>query len=338
MNILQDVSLQAYNTLAAPARARYFVAVSTDAELREAIQFSEDKALARLILGGGSNIVLSSDYNGIVIHLCMKGIESSEVSPDSIQVSVAAGENWDELVQYCLAQHWYGLENLSAIPGNVGAAPIQNIGAYGVEISSVLHSVFGFDIDAQEYRQLSRNDCELDYRDSIFKRALRDRFVITRVDLQLSREPAPVLSYPALLEAMGDGEPTPERIAETVRRVRAQKLPSPLEVPNAGSFFKNPLVSEQVYHSLKAAYPNVPGWPMTTGYKVAAGWLLEQAGWRGYVGEGNLAGLGTYSHQALVMINPGRRLGSSILQLADQITASVQAKFGITLEIEPRVY
>ncbi|MFT5605337.1 MAG: UDP-N-acetylmuramate dehydrogenase [Paracoccaceae bacterium] len=338
MNVQQSISLQAYNTLAVPAVARYFVEVHSDAQLREAITFSEDKALARLILGGGSNIVLSSDFDGLVIHLCMQGIESLEVSPGLVQVSVAAGENWDELVRHSLAQGWYGLENLSAIPGNVGAAPIQNIGAYGVEVSSVLDSVLGLDTDAMEYRKLTRTDCELAYRDSIFKRAWRDRFVITRVNLQLSREPAPVLSYPALVEAIGDREPTPEQVAETVRRVRGQKLPSPSVMPNAGSFFKNPLVSEQAYRALKAAHPDIPAWSMAAGYKLAAGWLLEQAGWRGFSGEGELAGVGTYHNQSLVLINPGSRQGSSILQLADQIKASVFARFGVSLEIEPRVY
>ena len=338
MNIQQHVSLQAYNTLAVPAQARYFVAVHSESELLEAIHFSEEKSLPRLILGGGSNIVLSSDFDGLVIHLGMKGIASESSGSGWVTVNVSAGENWDELVQYSLDRGWYGLENLSAIPGNVGAAPIQNIGAYGVEVSTVLSSVRGLDIATMQYRHLSKRECELAYRDSIFKQGLKDRFVITGVELQLSAEAAPVLSYPALREALGDEEPTPQRVADTVRRVRAQKLPMPSTVPNAGSFFKNPVVTRQTFEALQRAHPDMPAWETDAGHKLAAGWLLEQAGWRGFDGEGDLAGLGTFQHQALVMINPGRRLGSAILQLAERIQASVQDRFGVALEIEPRVY
>lgn len=338
MNLQHNVPLQDYNTLAVPALARYFVAVHSESELQEAVRFSQEKALARLVLGGGSNIVLASDFDGLVIYLCMKGITLASSGAERIKVGVAAGENWDALVQYSLSQGWYGLENLSAIPGNVGAAPIQNIGAYGVEISSVLGSVYGLDVDTLQYRQIERSECELAYRDSIFKQSLKDRFVITHIDLQLSAVSAPVLTYPALVEALGEKEPTPQRIAETVRQVRGQKLPNPAELPNAGSFFKNPLVSETIFRELKARYPDMPAWATASGYKLAAGWLLEQAGWRGFEGEGELSGLGTYSQQALVMINPGRCLGNAILKLADQIKHSVQTRFGIALEIEPRVY
>ena len=337
MNLQENVSLQACNTLAVPAYARYFVAVHSEQELAEAVRFSVEKRLARLILGGGSNIVLSSNFDGLVIHLRMTGVEVESLQ-DRFNVTVSAGENWDELVQYSLTQGWYGLENLSAIPGNVGAAPIQNIGAYGVELSSVLVGVYGLDIDAMQFRRLERAECELAYRDSIFKQGLKDRFVISRVELALSGLPAPVLTYPALLEALGDVEPTPQRVADTVRAVRAQKLPSPSTVPNAGSFFKNPLVCEAVFRNLKTQYPEMPAWETDAGFKLAAGWLLERAGWRGFQGRGALAGLGTYQHQALVMINPGHCSGNLILRLADDIQHSVKATFGIALEIEPRVY
>lgn len=338
MNFEQNTSLQPFNTLAVPASARYFVAVRDEGELQDAIRFSNVRTLPRLILGGGSNIVLSDNFDGLVIYLCMKGIEAEAVPAGGMHVCVAAGENWDDLVRHTLAQGWYGLENLSAIPGNVGAAPIQNIGAYGVEISSVLHSVYGLDIDSMQFRQLSNSDCELSYRDSIFKQSLKDRFVITRVDLNLSTMPAPVLSYPALAQALGEREASPERVAEVVRQVRAEKLPTPSRVPNAGSFFKNPVVSEQTFSDLKADYPDMPGWATATGVKLAAGWLLEQAGWRGFEGDNGLAGLGMYQHQALVLINPGRCRGAQVLALAEKIKASVQARFGVQLEIEPRVY
>ena len=332
-----DVSLQALNTLAVPARARYLTPANSIEDLREALAFARERALPSLILGGGSNIVLSGDFDGVVIPLQLRGITCLTEQEDWVELSVAAGENWDDFVRYSLAQGWFGLENLSAIPGNVGAAPIQNIGAYGVELSSVLTSVVGLDLETGAERRLSREDCELAYRDSIFKGALRDRFVITEVGLKLSKVANTNLSYPALAAEV-DASASPQEVSAAVRAVRARKLPSPAELPNAGSFFKNPIVSSEQADTLREIHPTLPMWPHNGQYKLAAGWLVEQAGWRGRSGEGEQAGVGIFREQALVLINPGRCPGRRILQFASEIQASVHARFGVNLDIEPRVY
>ncbi len=332
-----DVSLQALNTLAVPARARYLIPASSITDLREALAFTRERALPLLILGGGSNIVLSGDFDGVVIALQLRGITCVAEHEDWVELSVAAGENWDDFVRYSLAQGWFGLENLSAIPGSVGAAPIQNIGAYGVELSSVLTSVVGLDLETGTERQLSREDCELAYRDSIFKGALRDRFVITQVGLRLSKIAKADLSYPALAAEV-DASASPQEVSAAVRAVRARKLPSPAELPNAGSFFKNPIVPGEQADTLRERHPTLPMWPHNGKFKLAAGWLVEQAGWRGCSGEGELAGVSIFSEQALVLTNPGRRPGRQILQFAAEIQASVHARFGVNLDIEPRVY
>lgn len=332
------VSLTSFNTLAVPAVARYFVAVTSVEELREAIRFSGAENLPRLIVGGGSNIVLSGDFPGLVIHLQLAGIELLEEGDEHVTIRVAAGENWDALVQYSLAQNWYGLENLSAIPGSVGAAPIQNIGAYGVELSDVLTAVSGLEVDTLVERTLSKAECALSYRDSVFKGPLKDRFIITSVELRLSKVPRPNLSYPALAEALGSAVASPLAVAEAVRRVRASKLPSPSTLPNVGSFFKNPIVSKACYKELRERHPDLPAWDVAEGVKLAAGWLVEQAGWKGYRGQGDLDGLGVHSEQALVVINPGGKPGAAVLSLANKIQESVRERFGVVLALEPRVY
>ncbi|MBB3046308.1 UDP-N-acetylmuramate dehydrogenase [Litorivivens lipolytica] len=328
-----NVSLQMRNTLAVPANARHFITATTLSELRDGLAFARQHELPQLILGGGSNIVLSRDYDGVVIALNLRGVRVLSDDGETVLVSVAAGENWDAFVRYSLEQGWYGLENLSAIPGSVGAAPIQNIGAYGVELSSVLHAVVGVDLANDSERRLSAAECELSYRDSIFKQGLRDRFVITEVELALHRQSAVNLSYPALaVEVSADA--SPQEVAAAVRKVRGRKLPSPADLPNAGSFFKNPIISRAQADELQQSHPEMPLWPHGDACKLAAGWLVEQAGWRGV--EHN--GVGMYREQALVLINPGRCSGERILGFAADIQSSVQDRFGVTLEIEPRVY
>ena len=202
----------------------------------------------------------------------------------------------------------------------------------------MLESVEGYDIDSASLRSLTHSECQLGYRDSIFKNALKDRFVITSVVLRLSTVSRPECSYPALAAELGDAEPSPLAIADAVRRVRGRKLPSPAKLPNAGSFFKNPIVDQACFEHLRQDYPTIPAWPVAEGVKLAAGWLLEQAGWKGYNGEGQLSGLGMYHEQALVLINPGRVGGAQILTLAQRVADSVRERFGVQLDIEPRVY
>jgi UDP-N-acetylmuramate dehydrogenase len=249
-------------------------------------------------------------------------------------VTFAAGENWHQMVQYCLQQCWYGLENLSLIPGNMGAAPIQNIGAYGVELCDLFVSLQAIDIDTGKTLELDREQCEFGYRDSIFKQAYKDRYLITHVCLRLSKQPNTHIQYPALAQALGDRTPTPELVGETVCRIRQQKLPDPAQLPNAGSFFKNPIVAESALERLHNHGDSVPHYLQPDGrYKIAAAWLIDQCGFRGQ----SRGAVGVHEHQALVLINCGGT-GTELMALAAEIQNAVAVKFGIELEIEPRLY
>lgn len=335
MKLLQDVDLRNFNTLGIPARAAYFTDVATVDELKEALAFASAKNQTPVILGGGSNTVFTTDVDVLLIRIAIRGIACSVRGDDRI-VEVAAGENWDELVRYCLTQGWYGLENLISIPGSVGAAPIQNIGAYGVELSRVLESVTGWDCQQGVVRSLSAEDCELAYRDSVFKHALRDRFIITSVSLRLSVIPQLELSYPALRAELKDVDlATPKQVAETVAAIRAQKLPDYRSEPNAGSFFKNPIVSAEQAAELLRKHPALAHWPMPDGrVKLAAAWLVDQSAWKGR----RSGGVGIHQNQAIVLVNYEGCSGDEILQFAQQIQADVLASYGVNLEIEPRVY
>ncbi|MEX1667762.1 UDP-N-acetylmuramate dehydrogenase [Zhongshania guokunii] len=335
MDIKRHVDLQPYNTLGVRAKADYFVEVSSLEELCEAIQFSSSRRLRRVFIGGGSNLVLRGDVQGLVIHVALLGI-SCEALGDERFITVAAGENWDALVKYSLAQGWYGLENLISIPGSAGAAPIQNIGAYGVELANVLVSVTGWDVALNSLRNVSLSDCHLSYRDSVFKGALRDTFIITAITLRLQTSPALELSYPALREALpANCSPTPEIVAETVARIRAEKLPDFRLEPNVGSFFKNPIITANQAKALLAEYSELPHWSMPEGrVKLAAAWLVDQAGWKGR----RLGAVGIHPRQAIVLVNYEAASGGEVLALASAIQADVSARFGIGLEIEPRIY
>ncbi|WP_373080419.1 UDP-N-acetylmuramate dehydrogenase [Zhongshania sp.] len=339
MDIQRHVDLRPYNTLGISVCADYFIEVASLDALKEAIEFSSRRRLRRVFIGGGSNLVLRGDIQGLVIHMAMRGI-SCESSGEERLVTAAAGENWDELVKYSLAQGWYGLENLISIPGQAGAAPIQNIGAYGVELASVLDSVTGWDVSLNGLRTLSATDCQLGYRDSIFKGALRDVFIITSITLRLSATPSPNINYPALREALPksnnpEQKLSAELVAETVARVRAEKLPDFRREPNVGSFFKNPIISKTLAHELVAKYPALPHWPMPGGrFKVAAAWLVDQAGWKGK----RRGAVGIHPRQAIVLVNYDGAAGADVLAFASAIQADVLARFNVELEIEPRVY
>lgn len=336
--IAEQIDLQPLNTLALPARARYFSAVTHVAELAETVAWAQRRALPLLVLGGGSNVVLAGDWPGLALRIALPG---RSVDAEG-RVEVAAGENWHELVQWTLAQGWYGLENLTLIPGSAGAAPIQNIGAYGVELADRLEAVRGWSIDDGRELELPAAECRLAYRDSIFKQALRGRFIVTGIRLRLSRRFEPVLSYPALREALGDAEPTAELVERTVRQIRQSRLPDPAVLPNAGSFFKNPVLSAKRFAELAAAYPALPRFPAPDGVKVPAAWLVEQSGWKGR----RLGAMGVHDRQALVLIHyrdgDGRDSdghgGAELLALAAAIQADVVARFGVALDLEPAVY
>lgn len=333
-----DVSLQNYNTLAVPARARHFVSLNDSNELPAALSFARERDLPLLVLGGGSNIVLREDFPGLVLHLNWCGRELVHSDEEFYWLKVAAGENWHQLVLYCLEQSYWGLENLALIPGSVGAAPIQNIGAYGVELKDVFAELEAWEIQSGKSVTFDTQACEFDYRDSIFKNSLRDRYIITSVTFKLRRQPQVVLSYPALKAALPDRpveDIGPRELAEAVCRLRQEKLPDPTRTPNAGSFFKNPIIELNQFERLQQDYPKLVSFPVDDQrVKLAAAWLIDQAGWKGAT-QGPVA---VHSQQALVLTNPGRAMGSEVLALAEKIQHSVAKKFGVQLEPEPRIY
>ncbi|MGL6161642.1 UDP-N-acetylmuramate dehydrogenase [Microbulbifer sp.] len=336
--IQTDIDLQPLNTLAIAARAAHFARVESLEQLREALAFARGRKLPILPLGGGSNIVLTGDYPGLVIHMELRGL-SLEETPEGTRLSAAAGENWHRLVMHTVERGLGGLENLALIPGKIGAAPIQNIGAYGVELRDSFVDLQAVHIATGKLCEFSAADCEFGYRDSVFKGRARDRYIITRVRLELPSDWRPRIDYPALGEyfarrEQGAGTLTPEKVARAVIAVRNSKLPSPDEIPNAGSFFKNPLVDADLYHSLKKAHPDLVAFAAGERWKLAAAWLIDRAGWRGRQRDA----VGVHDRQALVLVNPGRGPGAEVTALAAEIAADVRAKFGVELEPEPRYY
>jgi len=334
ITIQQNISLKAFNTLALPAHAAFYCEVFEAEQIPETIEFSLANKLPWMLLGEGSNIILASDFAGLVIHIKLRGITAS-VEKDSVWVDVAAGENWHALVEHTLAQGWFGLENLALIPGTVGASPIQNIGAYGIEVAQRIESVTGWSLEQQCFQILSNQQCQFGYRDSIFKRELKDKFIITQVRLQLSLIPEPVLYYPPLTEQFAHIQnPDPVLIAAAVEKVRREKLPDPAIAPNVGSFFKNPVITESQYQQLKTEYPDMPGYCHDTQVKIPAAWLIDRAGWKGFREQD----VGVHAKQALVLVNYGGASGDDILELANRIRNDISKRYGIELEIEPRVY
>ncbi|MEW5250238.1 UDP-N-acetylmuramate dehydrogenase [Microbulbifer discodermiae] len=333
-----DVDLQPLNTLAIAAKADFFARVTSLEQLLEVLEFSRHRQLPVLPLGGGSNIVLTGDFPGLVIHLQLQGVSMVDTGEDTL-VTAAAGENWHQLVMRTVEQGIGGLENLALIPGCIGAAPIQNIGAYGVELRDIFWDLTAVHIASGEQQKFSANDCQFEYRSSVFKGRALDQFVITRVRMRLPRRWVPRIDYPALQHYFNEhqldaAEQRPDQIARAVIAIRSSKLPDPAEIPNAGSFFKNPLVSESCYFALKQRYPELVAFPAGERWKLAAGWLIERAGWRGK----RLNNVGVHQRQALVLINPGRGPGAEVTRLAAEIATDIYQKFGVELEPEPRYY
>jgi UDP-N-acetylmuramate dehydrogenase len=342
LNIIPNLDLQPLNTMAIPAVARYGVKVHSLDELSAALSWRrekqiEDKAdMPLLVVGGGSNIILRGDFPGLLVQMDLQGKEEVKETDEHIWLKVGAGENWHSLVEYCLGFHYWGLENLALIPGSVGAAPIQNIGAYGVELKDVFAELTAVDIQSGVEVVFEREACEFGYRDSVFKQRLKDRYIITSVTLKLSKTPTQYIEYPALASALSDEENiTPEVIYEAVCRVRRSKLPDPAVIPNTGSFFKNPIVDSATHQRLHKVYADMPAYAVDQqSVKLAAGWLIDRAGWRGREVEGVVV----HKDQALVLTNPKRLTGQAVLEAAEQIASDIKAKFGVQLEMEPRVY
>lgn len=348
MQILENCALKKFNTFGIDASAKYFAAFKSVKELDELLEFAKPQTEGHkpqtLILGGGSNILFTQNFNGLVLKNELKGIELVKEDEEFMYVKAAAGENWHQFVLHCIDNNRAGVENLSLIPGNVGASPMQNIGAYGVEIKDVFHSLEAFHIADKTTVHFNLTDCEFGYRESVFKRKYKNQFVITAVTYKLKKQPVFNISYGAIeqeLEKMGVRDLSIKAISAAVINIRSSKLPDPAEIGNAGSFFKNPEIEHSKFEMLKAAYPQIIGYTLPNGnVKLAAGWLIEQCGpagsdtsWKGYR-EGDA---GCHAKQALVLVNYGHADGDAIYRLSVQIVNSVQDKFGITLEREVNI-
>jgi UDP-N-acetylmuramate dehydrogenase len=338
MQIRENISLQPYNSFGIYAMAKYLATFKTVAELEEILGNPKFKIQnPKFILGGGSNILLTQDFDGLVLKNEIGGIEVVNEDAEHIYVKAGAGENWHNLVMYCVENGFAGMENLSLIPGNVGASPMQNIGAYGVEVKDIFHEAEAYHLKDKHTRKFTVNDCEFGYRESVFKHKYKGEFVIISVTYRLHKKHVFNTSYGAIqqeLEKMGVTELSIKAISRAVINIRSSKMPDPRVIGNAGSFFKNPQVDKKLFEQLQSQHPNIPHFPFDSMHvKVPAGWLIEQCGWKGY----RKGDAGCYSKQALVLVNYGNASGSEIYNLSEEILQSVKNKFGIELEREVNI-
>lgn len=335
--IQQNIPLRQYNTLGIDAIAKLFATFISGEELKELIENNPISGKAPLILGGGSNMLFKDHVNGLVLKNEIPGLTIVKEDADHVYVKAGAGKNWHSFVQYCLRQNWAGVENLSLIPGCVGASPMQNIGAYGVEIKEVFEELEAFHVHDREVHTFNARDCEFGYRESVFKGKFRNQYVILNVTYRLNKTPKFNTSYGAIeqeLARMGVQELTIQAVSQAVINIRSSKLPDPAKIGNAGSFFKNPSVAADVYAQLKTEYPHIVGYPNADGtVKLAAGWLIEQSGWKGF----RRGDAGVHEKQALVLVNYGRATGQEIYDLSEDVMKSVHTKFGVELEREVNV-
>jgi len=339
MNIQQNASLKKFNSFGIDVYAKYFSAFSGVDELKELITYHKSlpERHSLCILGGGSNILFIKNVDGLVLRNEVRGIELIREDENYVYVRAGAGENWHWFVQYCLRRNWAGVENLSLIPGSVGAGPIQNIGAYGMELKSVFYELEALNIREQKVYAFSLNDCGFGYRESVFKEKYKNRFIICSVTFRLYKKPRFNTSYGAIeeeLERMGVKELSIQAISQAVINIRTSKLPDPGKIGNAGSFFKNPSVSRPVFDELKTRYPAIIHYENQDGtIKLGAGWLIEQCGWKGF----RRGDAGCSEKQALVLLNYGQATGKEILDLSEEIIQSVKTKFGAPLEREVNI-
>jgi UDP-N-acetylmuramate dehydrogenase len=339
--IAENFSLKQYNTFGINASARYFSTFNSIEQLEELLAFKKpvtnNAAGMPLILGGGSNILLTKNVDGLVLKNEIKGIEKISENGEDVFIKAGAGENWHQLVTYCINNNFAGMENLSLIPGNVGASPMQNIGAYGVELKDVFYELEAFHLNEKKPVKFKLDDCQFGYRESVFKRKLKNQFVITSVTYRLSKAPHFNTSYGAIeqeLQAMGIQTLSIQAVSQAVINIRRSKLPDPAVIGNAGSFFKNPEIDQERFEVLKKSFPNVIGYALNNGkVKLAAGWLIEQCGWKGY----RKGDAGCHAKQALVLVNYGNATGEEIFKLSKEIIESVQQKFGVVLEREVNI-
>ena len=336
LNVEADVSLQPFNTFGVATRARYLAHAHDDAEVGEALQAAKRLQLPLFVIGGGSNLLLTGDVEALVLRMASSGLRIVSSQGDAVLVEAEAGEPWHPFVQWTLEQGLQGLENLSLIPGTVGAAPMQNVGAYGVEIKDVFAGLTALDRHTGELREFTLDECQFAYRDSRFKREA-GRWLILRVRFALARAGALRLDYGPLrqrLAEQGVSDPTASDVGRAICSIRSEKLPDPAVLGNAGSFFKNPLVSADLAAQLRVEHADLVAYPQADGQvKLAAGWLIEKAGWKGFR-DGDA---GVHRQQALVLVNYGGATGAQLLALARRIQADIQARFGVSLEIEPNI-
>jgi len=332
--MLENIDLKTLTTFGVSAIANKFETFSNEEEARELTKFNQDELL---ILGGGSNLLLTKDFNGLVLKNEIKGISTIEKNDNSVLLKVGAGEIWHEFVMYTIDKGYYGIENMSLIPGSVGASPMQNIGAYGVEIKDVFEKLEALEIQTGEIHTFSKEACAFGYRESIFKRTLKGKYIITQVYFRLSLQATLSTHYGAIeneLLKQGITHPTSKDVSNAVITIRKSKLPDPKELGNAGSFFKNPVVSKVIFDKIKEKYAEAPSYPIDEhNVKVPAGWLIETAGWKGRkIGE-----CGVHSKQALVLVNYGNATGNEIFELSQAIIENIENQFGITLEREVNI-
>lgn len=336
LQIEENVSLKNFNTFGIEASARYFVEINGEEELAELFMDPQWQQTERLVIGGGSNLLLVKDFEGLVIRMNIRGI-AHRINHEDVLVEAGAGENWNGLVNYCVDHGFAGMENLTLIPGSVGASPIQNIGAYGIELKDVFESCRAFEIRTGEMQTFGKEDCHFGYRESVFKSALKGQYIITSVKFKLSATPKLNLSYGAIeqeLNNRGITQPTIKDVSQVVAAIRVSKLPDPSTIGNSGSFFKNPVISVEQFQVIYENYPAISHYPAGEGrVKLAAGWLIEQCGWKGKV----VGHTGTWKNQALVLVNHGGATGQEIYDLSSQIIDSVYHKFGVALEREVNI-
>jgi UDP-N-acetylmuramate dehydrogenase len=337
MTQLHDICLKPFTTFGVRAKGKSLVTVNSRAVLHDLHGSSELTSQRILILGEGSNILFVKSFDGLILLNQIKGIDIVEESENEVLIQAGGGESWSSFVDFAVSNNWGGIENLSLIPGTVGAAPVQNIGAYGVELKDVFVSLTAFDLQSGEIKEFNHSACEFGYRNSIFKTKFPGRYFILNVILKLNKKIVPNLEYGPLKLAFNGRNPstvTLPEISEEIKKIRRSKLPDPKLLGNAGSFFKNPVISNVQASDLKQKYPEIPLFVLNNiETKVAAGWLIEQCGWKGK----RIGDAGVHEKQALVLVNYGEASGNDILQLAEMIVKSVKTTFGIELEKEVRV-
>lgn len=338
MKLFQNYPLQDVTTFHAKVFAKYYTVFSSVEFLKQILSSPEVKSMPFIILGGGSNVLFTGNFDGVIIRNAIEGIEEVMQEGDNIYIKASSGEKWHDVVMYCVTRNYGGIENLSLIPGTAGAGPIQNIGAYGVELKDVLHEVETINIHTLEIRKFSNADCKFGYRDSIFKEEEKGNYIILSVTLKLNKNPKVNVSYGTLskeLESMGITEPSVRDVSNAVIKIRSSKLPDPDKLGNAGSFFKNPVIPNSQFEAIKESHPNIVSFPAADGYtKLAAGWLIEQCGWKGK----RIGDAGVHKDQALVLVNYADATGKEIYDLSAQIIDSIKEKFGIQLEREVNIF